>query len=157
MLTESVLTEAPPFVPGVDGHVLPHSLLAVSLRAAPLAATADAAARLLLSLALPGELAGQSAAARALPLPNGTNAPADNPEDDTLPPRALRPDLPERPGESDAEADEAAAREPEPSDAGSASALEGASRGTPGMSQPRSVIARLPLLSAGISNLVFRT
>jgi len=59
----------------------------------------DPLASLLQSPGLPGDLADHSAA-DALPFPNGANAPADNPEDaDTLPARALRPDLRRCPGE----------------------------------------------------------
>ena len=71
------------------------------------------------------------------PSRNGANAPADNPEHaDTLPAaRALRPALP-RQGDESAAAEEDT-HEAEPSDAAGGSA----SRGTPGMSQPGSVIA----------------
>ena len=97
-----------------------------------------------LSTDSPGESADH-AAEPAPGSPNGANAPADNPEHaDTLPARALRPDLSRRGDEvapEDAVAEEADADEEEPSTAAGASASEGASCGTPGMSQPGSVIA----------------
>jgi hypothetical protein len=131
--------------PGSPRPPSPHSLvlvLADPIRVPGVGAGAEAWQPLL----LPGELAGQ-AAASALPSPNGANAPPDNPENaDTLPARALRPDLPARSGEPDATAAEAQDAElPAPS---GGPALAEDARETPGMSQPGSVIAHLPWRSA---------
>ena len=94
--------------------------------------------------ALPGELTGD-AGAGALASGNGANAPADNPEDaETLPALGLRPDLPRRAGEAPAgdvaaAGGEAAAGEAVAVEADAPAPGEG-SRGTPGMSQPGSVM-----------------
>jgi hypothetical protein len=112
---------------------VPASLVSSVLRVL-VAAVAVLAALLMLSSAVPGELADH-AAAGALVLDNGANAPADNPEDaDTLPARGRRPDLARRCGES-----AAAAEAPAADEAGASAPGEG-SRGTPGTSQPGSDI-----------------
>jgi hypothetical protein len=99
------------------------------------AAPAVAAAELPL-LAVPRELTDDTAE-EALASHNGANAPADNPEDaDTLPVRALRPDFARRGGEPAPVGEDA-----EPSDEAAAATSGGSSRGTPGISQPGSVIA----------------
>jgi hypothetical protein len=126
--------EGMPSTPGLALQVLSRSLLPM---AGPLRAPAVVAvAPLLLSHALQGDLADHSADA-ALPLPNGANAPADSPElADRLPVRAVRPDLPRRGDEAtvgEAPTVEASA------EAGTSTPGEG-SRGTPGMSQPGSVM-----------------
>jgi hypothetical protein len=116
-----------------------HSLLPGVEASTPVAASAAAAVAVaeLPSLAVLGELTGS--AGGALESRNGANAPADNPEDaDTLPARGLRPDLSRRGGE--APVGEAAVCEV----AAGASEPGAGSRGTPGMSQPGSDIARLP-------------
>ena len=139
-LAEAVPGETAPAVPGLAAQVLPHWLLSATadpLHAAALAATAGSAEWLLLPLGLPDQ-----SAVGVLPSGNGANAPADNPEDaDTLPARALRPDLPRR-------GDEATVGEAATVAAAAASSRASgpgeASRGTPGMSQPGSVIAASP-------------
>jgi len=79
---------------------------------------------------VPNELAVLAAALSG----NGVNAAADNPEDaETLAGRALRPDAPRR--TCSATPDEAAAV------ATGAAEAEEASRGTPGMAQPGSVMS----------------
>ncbi|HUB39656.1 MAG TPA: hypothetical protein VMA72_12450, partial [Streptosporangiaceae bacterium] len=152
VLTEAVLTEAVRSLPRLGGQVLPDAVpetLADPLRAA--ASAVDVLAPLLLSLAPPGELAGHSAVG-VLASGNGANAPADNPEEaDTLPARALRPRRRE-PASDDVDADPQEAELPASL---GASAPGEASRGTPGMSQPGSVMARLPPLSAEEFQLVF--
>jgi hypothetical protein len=85
----------------------------------------------------PGALADQAAEGSPASR-NGANAPADNPEDaDTLPARALRPGFARRDGEAVAGGAAAGGE-------AAASAPGEGSRGIPGMSQPGSVIARLP-------------
>jgi hypothetical protein len=90
------------------------------------------AAPLILSSTLPGELADEATAGR-LPSSNGANAPADSPEHaDSLPALAARLDLALRGEESAVTGQEA--------ELSGAAALPGSARGTPGMSQPGSVI-----------------
>jgi hypothetical protein len=90
-----------------------------------------------LSAETPGDSADHVAVG-ALPSGNGAKAPADNPEDaDTLPARALRPGVARR---DEAARDDAVADAAEPPAAAGTSASQGASRGTPGMSQPGSAI-----------------
>lgn len=111
---------------------------------AGLAVTADVVARLLPSPWLPGEFA-----AGAVALPNGANAPADNPAHaEMLPARAARSDLRLRPREPAPVGTEAEAQEAEFRAWSGAAAPGQASRGTPGTSQPGSVIAHLPWRSA---------
>src|SRR5215467_8229885 len=90
------------------------------------------------AVALPREAeSAEPVQGAVLPPANGANAPADQPADaDTLSVRALRRRLARRGDES-----AAARRDAESSDATAAPASRGSSRGTPGISQPGSVIA----------------
>ena len=128
MPTEPLPDVAAPSAPGLGRQMLPHSL-ADPIRAVVVAAW------LPLSLAPPGQASG------APPSRNGANAPPDNPEDaDTLPARRLRRRRCE-PEPDDTDASEADAQEAELPAPSGAPAPREASRGTPGTSQPGSVIA----------------
>jgi hypothetical protein len=134
VLSEAVLSEAAPAVAGLAARWLlpgPAESTPVAAQAAPAVAAAQ-----LPSPAVARELT-DDAAEEALASHNGANAPADNPEDaDTLPGRALRPDLARRGGEPAPVGEDA-----ESSDEAAAATSGGSSRGTPGMSQPGSDIA----------------
>src|SRR5215469_1192090 len=102
------------------------------------------------AVALPREAkSAEPVQGAVLPPANGANAPADNPAHaETLPARALRPDLPRgRDGPAadgadsdEADSDDAAPEKAETPASPGAPAAREPSRGTPGMSQPGSVI-----------------